>query len=184
MASSLGPMPTAQQMAGSCLGICYRTMAVIVAILAVICAIIWALVSWGNVSIEDHIIGKAPIAPKGEMQVGYQHDGDLSYDYYVRIVGGATTYSEWTRFGSDLNALGRCQFATSADGRFTCIYSHEPIRSRVRLLSDTMPLIVIHDRNSGMIWPTEQSDNHFLSFWLGAWRNIRLTNPDVPSLPD
>jgi|TARA_B110000037_G_scaffold223123_1_gene302429 hypothetical protein len=47
-----------------------------------------------------------------------------------------------------------------------------------------MPLMVIHDRKSGIIWPTEQSDKEFTSFWLAAWQATRRSNPERPKAPD
>ena len=182
MASSLGPMPTAQKMARGCFGIFCKTTGVLLAILAVISAALWVAIYDSN---RHHIIGKAPIGPVGEMQVAYQHDGDMSYNHYVRIVGKTTAYAEWTYVGWDLQASGKCKSASSSDGRFTCLYSRHPLRPRGQLLmEDTMPLMVIHDRKTGVIWPTEQSDEHFTSYWLSAWRIIRLSNPELPEVPE
>lgn len=184
MASSLGPMPSVQQIVRSCLRILYKATAILLVIFALIFLLFWAFLSSGNRSIEDNTIGKVPITQLGEMQVGYQHDGDISYNYFVRIVGSTTAYSEWTYFGSDIEASGKCKSATSADGRFTCIYAQHDIRPRGQFLLETMPLMVIYDRNSGLIWPTEKSDQHFTGYWLEAWRTIRLSNPELPEAPE
>ncbi len=184
MASSLGPMPSVQQIVRSCLRILYKATAIVVAIFAVIFLLFWAFLSSGNRSIEDHTIGKVSITQLGEMQVGYQHDGDISYNYYVRIVGSTTAYSEWTYFGWDLKASGKCKSASSVDGRFTCIYSQHEIHPWEQLGLETIPLMVIFDRKSGLIWPTEKSDEHFTGYWLEAWRTFRLSNPELPEAPE
>lgn len=135
-------------------------------------------------SLWKTVIGEVEIDGIGEMHVGHAHDGDISYNYYVQIEGGISAYSEWTYFGWDLDASGKCKSARSSDGRFTCIYSQPSIHPWTQRGSDEMPLMVIHDRRSGLIWPTKKSDEEFTSFWLAAWRAIRLANPEVPNPPE
>lgn len=175
-------MPTPQKMARGCFGIFCKTTGVLLLILAVIFPALWVAINGSN---RHHIIiGKAPIGPLGEMQVAYQHDGDMSYNHYVRIVGKTSAYAEWTYVGRDLQASGKCKSASSSDGRFTCLYSQHPIKTQAHLIEQTIPLLVIYDHKTGVIWPTEQSDEHFTSYWLSAWRIIRLSNPELPEVPE
>lgn len=131
-------------------------------------------------------IGKAEIPGIGVMEVGHAHDGDITYNYYVRIKDSVGRYSDWTYFGwtVDFNDIpDRCQSARSRDGQFTFIYADKELHTSHLSTIDSMPFMVIHDRKTGLIWPTMSSEPKWTGYWLGAWRAIRMDHPAIPKPP-
>ena len=111
-------------------------------------------------------------------------DGSLSNDYFVRIEGAEP--SEWAYLGWSLDRESQLLTARSADGRFACIYSPHQITPWTQTLLNEMeskPLIVIYDRDSGVVWPTKDAGANFSSFWYSVWLELRRTNPHLPEFP-
>lgn len=169
------------------------TYAMIIALgLIVFVFLVLPLVFWGcmhlafSPSLWKTKIGKAEIAGIGVMEVGHAHDGDITYNYYVRIKDSVGRYSDWTYFGwtVDFNDIPeRCQSARSRDGQFTFIYADKELHTSHLSTIDSMPFMVIHDRDTGLIWPTMSSEPKWTGYWLGAWHAIRRDHSAIPKPP-
>ena len=126
------------------------------------------------------VVGHCDIAELGTLEVGRQHDGDISHNFYYRIDRSGKAKPEWIRFGWNINGGGKCISASSADGRFHCLASNEEIHLDRYPGEGEFPLMVIFDRETGVVWPGKRSADHPEIHWLNAWTLLKKANPTLP----
>jgi hypothetical protein len=129
------------------------------------------------------VIGERPLVGSRVLCVGTKSDGDITIDYFVRIRGGNDADDEWVYIGWNIDPVKECVTAVTPDGRFSCLGADTKIDVDEHWRFDEAPLMVIYDRETDAIWPTESAQRHPMSFWREAWEELRRVNPDLPPSP-
>lgn len=129
------------------------------------------------------VISKQEIPGHGTLLIGQSHDGDISYEFYVKMkrVDGVTT--DWQRISWSTQPASNGFFAHSSDQRFWCCGSGHLVTTMQEWDSFELPLMAIFDTKTGLIWPSEKANRLGLSYWLGVWERIHKDNPSI-SLPE
>ncbi|MEK7951682.1 hypothetical protein [Luteolibacter soli] len=133
----------------------------------------FALVLMLGPSLWKTEIGKVKLGNGTTITVGRMHDGEFTYEYYVKVGGKNCKAVEWTYFGSSPTEVDDCEVAWTADSRFTGI----ALKKRDGAGPDSM---VIYDavedelsRSAGDDWRKEVK-------FVKAWRELREVNGRLP----
>ena len=66
-------------------------------------------------------IGVVEIPGRGKLEIGRSHDGDVSYEYFVRVKGATDGLGDWRYVASSLYPEACTESALTADSRFAAV---------------------------------------------------------------
>lgn len=116
-------------------------------------------------------IGEVRLESGVVLCLGTAHDGDISYDYFVRVRGSSPDFDQWTRVGWNLDHFEDCETAMTPDNRFACI------------ACERADLMVIFDSVERELWWRGHEQWNSDSKFVRAWRTLRTMNPRLPASP-
>ena len=113
-----------------------------------------------------------PVKQVGSLSLGYVFDGDIGYEYFVRVKAVGSRYDDWTPVGwglvSDSEPGKSFQAFSSKDGRFICIASKKWKGGVYRWARDGEVELIIYDSEEDVLWPSESSKKLSKRFWKDA----------------
>jgi hypothetical protein len=123
-------------------------------------------------SLRKTEIGEVEMAGHGTLCMARAHDGDISYNYYARVLGAGSELEKWARVGSSIERAKKCETAVTSDSRFSAI-SFEGQDGN----------IVIYDSVAKELW--WHADQQWLSNYKfrPAWKLLHAKNPRLPKPP-
>lgn len=135
------------------------------------------LIIWFLTSNHITVIGKTVIEGQGEFLLGQNNDVDFGNKLWVKLGN-----SEWQSVGWSMNGAGDSISATSPNRRFHAIVA-EGSWNISQFAQQDIPIIVIFDSQTRLIWPTVGGEVKPRHFWMDAWKQIKDTNPRFPKPP-
>ena len=125
-------------------------------------------------SLWKTVIGEVR-APNGHtLDVGRAHDGDISYNYYVRVTGAKDEKLEnWTWVAWSLNPTDSCVTAITSDSRF----------AGIEFKSEDGSKLVIYDTQDKELWWNADDQWASTTKFINAWRILHARNNRISVAP-
>lgn len=113
------------------------------------------------------VIGEMKLGNGTELSVGRTHDGDIAYDYHVKVRGKHARPVAWTGFAGGVTPAEGCEMARTADSRFTGI----------AIAGDDARGAVIYDAVDDELWLGHEGDWRKKERFKRVWRELEKVNP-------
>jgi len=170
MAFSLGQSPNKREVvkrAGCCIGIMGGTVLLL--------GLGWfGLYTIFSPSLWKTVIGEVKVSNGHKLSVGRAHDGDISYNYYVRVQGvGNNKLEDWTYVGWSLDPTEDSDTALTSDSRFAAI----------AFKCEDGGVLVIYDSEAKELWWNADDQWASTTKFISAWRLLYSKNPRLPAPP-
>ena len=121
-------------------------------------------------SLWKTVIGDVKTHGGNTLAIGRAHDGDISYNYYVRVRGAGGDLDEWTYVGYSLDPTRSSVTALTSDSRYAAIAFD----------TDNGKAMVIYDSDVKELWWNADNQWKSTSRFVRAWRLLYSENPHLP----
>jgi hypothetical protein len=118
-------------------------------------------------------IATVKIPSRRSLDVGRSHDGDISYEYFVRVRGADGQLAEWRYLAWSLDPIEHTETALSSDSRYAAV-SFDTTDGNV---------LVIYDSVSEELWWNADDQWESTTKFLSAWRQLHTVNPKLSAPP-
>jgi hypothetical protein len=106
--------------------------------------------------------------------IGRAHDGDISYNYYVRVRGaGDERLEEWSYVSWSLDPVDSAETAVTRDSRFAA----------AEFKGEYGLIMVIYDSIDRELWWNADDQWQSTTKFIGAWRQLHAINPRLSAPP-
>lgn len=124
-------------------------------------------------SVWKKIIGKVRVPERGTLCLGRSHDGDISYEYFVRVSGAGDDLGQWHHLAYSLNPVEDSVTALTSDLRYAAI----------SFASDQGDVVAVYDSVTQELWWNSEDQWTSTSRFLTAWRLLHAKNPRLSAPP-
>lgn len=166
MASSLGPTPNKRES----LKVTGCGIAIFAGIALSLASGWLGLMIMLGPSLWKTVIGNVEMQGGSTLCIGRAHDGDISYNYYVRVRGSGGNLEDWTYVGYSLNPTRRSVTALTSDSRYAAIAFD----------TDERKVMVIYDSDAKELWWNADNQWKSTSRFVRVWRLLYSKNPQLP----
>jgi hypothetical protein len=165
MASSTGRLST-KHTAGCAM--------IIVVGLVLFCGLAWfgLRLAFGP-SLWKTTIGTVKIPDRETLCVGSSHDGDISYQYFVRVRGADKKLSNWHYLAWSIEPVTHSETALSSDSRYAA----------VSFKTADGDMVVIYDSASEELWWNADDQRESSTKFLAAWKQLHTINSKLSAPP-
>ena len=118
-------------------------------------------------------IGTVKIPNRGTLCVGRSHDGDISYEYSVRVRGADEKFARWRYLARSLHPVEHSETALSSDSRYAAVSFDTPDGD----------VVVIYDSVSEELWWNADDQWESTTKFLTAWRQLHTINSKLSAPP-
>lgn len=173
MASSLGPsLPRRNVAVLVKWGI--GTTGMILLSLSAVIFLCWSMMYLAfSPSLGKTEIGSVELKNGQELSLGWAHDGDISYQYYVRVKGANEALQEWAYVDWHIKQIQHCDTAVSPDGRFAAVAFEGSQGTK----------IVLYDSQEQELWWERHDQWLSMPKFLRAWKTLHASHPNLPAPP-
>ncbi len=124
-------------------------------------------------SLWKTVMGEVKIKDHGTLCIGRAHDGDLSYNYYVRVRGAGDELENWTRVDRSSDPTKHSETALTSDSRYAAVSFESADGERM----------VIYDSVAKELWWNANDQWRSNARFVRAWTLLRAQNPRLPFPP-
>ena len=154
-------------------------LAIVITFLAAACSVTY--LAFGP-PIWKTSLGRHVLPGGGELLIGQDHDGDISHRLWVKVSGEKSRHPQWEEIGWSIEAAEECRFIQTSDGRYSCFTSNSKVTRRLHGSTQQLeaPILIIYDRESGVVWPTKEAYTLPNKTWHDGWQALKKVDPSLP----